>query len=101
VSCMAERESEIISGVLEVLKEVLSAERVILFGSRATENNDPHADFDFAIDGPEMDVSALRAARERIDAIRGLYKVDIVHLASVDEAFRRIIEETGKVIYER
>jgi predicted nucleotidyltransferase len=98
---MTKREKEIIQGVVNALREVLAPERIFLFGSRAKGDNDPRADFDFAVDCPEMGVSVLRAVRERIDGIRGLYKVDIVHLDSVDEAFRRIIEKTGTVIYER
>ncbi len=99
---MTERESEIFKKVRELLIESFHPKSIILFGSRAKENNIAGSDFDFAIDienkpGKEK----LFSLQEQLDKISGLYKVDIVFLSEVDEEFKQIILETGKVIYEK
>jgi len=95
------REKEIIDGVVKVLTGTLTVKKIILFGSRVKGNGGKHADFDFAVDSPKPDISAERRISEKIEAISGLYKVDIVFLNDVDAEFKKIILKTGKVIYER
>jgi uncharacterized protein len=99
---MAERENEIILGVKELLISHLAPSRIILFGSRAKKNNYHGSDFDFAIDlDAKPDNDKLYLLKDQIDKIAGLYKVDIVFLIDVDKDFRKIILDTGKVIYEK
>ncbi len=98
---MVQREQEIINNVKELLVKELNPQKIIHFGSRVKENNGKHSDFDFAIDAPKPDITLERKLNEEIDKICGLYKVDLVYLDSVDEEFKNIILDTGKVIYEK
>jgi len=96
-----QREKEILTGIIEIVKRYLSPERIILFGSRAKNRNDTASDFDIAVDTEPVDTGTERKIKESIEKISGLYKVDIVFLKSVDTEFRNIVEKTGTVIYER
>lgn len=95
------RVDEILTGIVEILKKYLNPSKIILFGSRAKTCNDAYADFDFAIDVKRPPISKERKINEEIEKIRGLYKVDIVYMPTVDKDFREIIFKTGKVLYER
>lgn len=95
------RENDIIQQSIRVLQESLDPTRIILFGSRAKGTNDPHADFDFAVDTEKPSISIQREITDQIEKISGLYKVDIVYIPSVDDEFRTIILKTGKTIYEK
>ncbi len=97
---MGNRENEIIQAVTEILKRFLNPSRIILFGSRAKENNREHSDFDFALDCAKPSLSVERKINEEIEKISGLYKVDLIYLGSVDKEFKEIVLKTGKVIYE-
>ena len=99
---MTERENEVLRQTVERLKKYLAPSQIILFGSRAKKNsNNNHADFDFAVDSKKPEISMQRELKEAIDEVRGLYKVDIVYMPSVDEEFKKIIMKTGRVVYER
>ena len=96
-----ERENEVLREVIKILKEMLSPQRIILFGSRAKGKYRKGADFDFALDLKRPELELARKIEEKIEGIAGLYGVDIVYLKSVDEGFRKIIQKTGEVVYER
>lgn len=96
-----QREKEILTGIIEIVKRYISPERIILFGSRAQNRNDTASDFDIAVDTEPVDIGTERKIKESIEKISGLYNVDIVFLKSVDTEFRNIVEKTGIVIYER
>lgn len=96
-----QREKEILTGIIEIVKRYLIPERIILFGSRAQNRNDTASDFDIAVDTEPVDIETERKMKESIEKISGLYNVDIVFLKSVDTEFRNIVEKTGTVIYER
>jgi len=98
---MTQREKEIMEEVIKILKEQLGPKKIILFGSRAKMNNARHSDFDFAVETSTPDISLQRKIRERIEAISGLYKVDIVYMDAIDAGFKKIIQETGKVVYAK
>ena len=95
------REKEILEGIVKVLREELSPVRIILFGSRGKGSNHYSSDFDIAVDCEEFNPKTRLTVEDRIRVIRGLYRVDIIHLGSVEKDFRKIIEQTGKVLYER
>jgi uncharacterized protein len=95
------REEEILDKVLGILVEHLSPERIILFGSRGKGKFSGNPDFDFAVDTETPDIRTERLVHDEIEKVAGLYKVDVVYLPAVDEDFREIIYETGKVVYER
>ncbi|MFH1727310.1 MAG: nucleotidyltransferase domain-containing protein [Pseudomonadota bacterium] len=91
----------LIKNIVSILTSNLDTSKIYLFGSRAKNKNDSNADFDFAIEALEPELSLLRYIRGEIDKIAGLYKVDLVFLENCDEDFKKIIKESGKVVYER
>ncbi len=95
------RESVIFEKIKNILIEVLDPEKIILFGSRAKNLNDEHADFDFAVDKIKPGTKVLRKVNEEIEKISGLYSVDLVFLKEVDKKFAEIITNTGRVVYEK
>jgi uncharacterized protein len=95
------REKEIIDNVINVIKEHLDPEKIILFGSRAKKKNDESSDFDFAVDSKKIDIRDYRKLKEKIEEFSGLYKIDIVFLSELDEDFKDIVSKTGKTLYEK
>jgi len=97
---VSEREKEILNSIIEILKNHLNPDRIILFGSRAKNIFNQNADFDIAIDYEKVDIRKHRKIMEDIEKAAGLFKIDIVYLKNVDEEFKKIILNTGKIIYE-
>lgn len=98
---MTKRENEIQNEVCKILIDSFHPKQIILFGSRAKGRSSTGSDFDFAIETETKPrKEKLTFAKEEIEKISGLYKVDIVFLTEVDDDFKQIILETGKVIYE-
>lgn len=95
------REHEIQNGVVRILVERLSPKKIILFGSRGKGKFTGNPDFDFAVDIEKPNLRTERLIHDEIEKIAGLYKIDIIYLPSVDEDFRDLVRETGKVLYER
>jgi len=98
---ISRRESEILSKIIDILKKEVNPDKIILFGSRAKDRFCKNSDFDIAIDKEEVDIRKRREITDEIEKALGLYKFDLVFLKSVDNSFRNIILETGKIIYER
>ena len=60
------------------------------------------SDIDLCVIGAkELDKRNLRKLKEKIDDISGLYSGDLIFYEKIDEEFKKIILETGKVIYEK
>lgn len=98
---MSQREEEVLAKIIQVLKENLNPTRVILFGSRAKGKAESGSDFDIAVDTQRPDITKEREIKEQVEAISGLYGVDIVYLKSTDKKFQGLVASTGQVIYER
>lgn len=98
---MSPRENEVFTKVLNVLKDELEPSRIILFGSRAKGTDYYGSDFDFAVDIKKPENLSEMNLEEKIDAVSGLYEVDVVYLPEVESRFRDIVLKTGKVVYER
>jgi CRISPR-associated protein Cmr1 len=96
-----EREVEILSAVVDVIKKHIDPPRIFLFGSRAKRNNGEHSDFDIAVDSREPGIMVKEKVEEEMAEVLGLYKMDILYLGSVAEELKKNIIETGRVIYER
>ena len=94
------REMEVLGIAISIIKKELDPQRIILFGSRAEGRYTPGSDFDLAVDAPKPGNKAYHI-QEIINDSVGLYSVDIVYLPSVDPDFRKLILQTGKVVYER
>ncbi len=95
------REDEILDRTVAILRDAISPSRILLFGSRARAVHLHGADFDIAVDHPRPQFRQERKILERINECAGLHKVDVVYLPDVDEDFRALILETGRVIYEK
>ena len=94
------REREILGKAVAILRESLSPRRILLFGSRARNRNSPGADFDIAVDHIRPQFRQARRILESVNECAGLHKIDVVYLPDVDEDFRAMILETGRIIYE-
>jgi predicted nucleotidyltransferase len=93
------REKEVLGKAEDILIHELSPARIILFGSRAKGTQTPGSDFDLAVDAPRPERGIELKIREEIETVSGLYKVDVVYLGNIEEAFKNLILKTGKVIY--
>ncbi len=98
---LSERENNIMASVKEILLKNLSPKKIILFGSKAGDRAGKSSDFDIAVDAEKPSPQKLRAISNDIETASGLYKVDLVFLEDTEEEFKKIITETGKVIYEQ
>ncbi len=94
------RDKQIIQSALRILKRELAPRRVILFGSRAKGHARPHADFDIAVDARVPSLKQKLHLEDQLETVAGLYRIDLVFLSRVSKAFRRVIENTGDVLYE-
>jgi len=94
-------ETQILNKTIDALVGELNPKKILLFGSRAKGKNSKNADFDIAVDAKKPNFEKQRKIEEKIESIAGLHKVDVVYLGSVDEEFREIIVETGKIVYEK
>lgn len=86
---------------IEFLAKELKPEKIILFGSRAKNESKINSDFDLCIVGKIPEHRNLRIIKEKLDDILGIYSVDIVFYSNIDSNFKKIIDETGKVVYEK
>jgi len=98
---MTKREQEILGKSVEILARELKPNRIYLFGSRAKGKEQPGSDFDFAVDVVPPDVTIKRQTKEMLEAVAGLYSIDVVFLDEVDPKFKQLIFETAKVVYEQ
>ena len=98
---MNKREKEIFEKSLKLLVRELDPKRIYLFGSRAKGDARPGSDFDFALDCQSPEAMKKNQVKDMLDAIAGLYSIDIVFLPEIDPGFKDLILETGKVIYEQ
>ena len=96
------RVDKIISDLVAYLVRVHHPNRILLFGSRAKGTARQGSDIDLAVEGMATDdIRKQRKLHEALDRLGRLYMVDLVHLEEADQAFRQLIEESGKVLYEK
>lgn len=101
IGVSSKREAEILTDAVKVLKELVNPKRIILFGSRGKGNFSHASDFDLAVDATVPDLKIQQKISAWMEAVSGLYRIDLVYLSNVKESFRRLILKTGKTIYER
>jgi predicted nucleotidyltransferase len=87
--------------IIEILINEVHPKKLILFGSRGKGIESYNSDDDIAIDSGKISRSDKRKLKEKLDEIIGLHKIDLVYINEVDQDFTNIIQETGKVIYEK
>ena len=95
------REREIIKRSIEIFKRYLNPQKIYLFGSRTKGKAKQGSDFDFAIDAAKPDSKIQQAIEQELEGVLGLYQMDIIYLSDVEDNFRQIILNTGKLIYEK
>ncbi|MEN8193671.1 MAG: nucleotidyltransferase domain-containing protein [Bacteroidota bacterium] len=98
---MKVKEEILLDKIIYLINALVSPKRILLFGSRGKGSSRDGSDFDIAIDSDKIEKSVVRNLKENIEEIAGLYSVDIVFLNEVEDGFRKIILDTGKVIYEK
>lgn len=80
------------------LCEQFSADRVILFGSRAKGTNTERSDIDIAVKG----VKNIWELQEKLEEIPTLYKIDLVDLDTCkNQLLMEDIEQYGREIYKK
>ena len=90
-----------LNNIVDILVDGLQPKKIILFGSRGKGKAFFNSDYDIAIDSVEVSLRQKRMLKEKIDEIIGLHKIDLVFLKEVDMEFKKIIQNSGKIIYER
>ena len=98
---MTKRETEVLDTAINIIKEDLDPDKIIIFGSRAKDKSKCFSDFDLALDVKQPEIRSRRILKEKIENAVGLYSVDLVFLNSVDKKFRDLILETGRIVYEK
>jgi len=79
--------------ICDILRTALNGESVYVFGSRARGDHRKTSDIDLAIVGLKPMTIAVRSRLEFGFSDSDLpFKVDVVDLLTVDEAFKKIIE---------
>lgn len=90
----------IIDEIVTAVAANLKPARIILFGSRAAGRAWEYSDFDIAVEGVDMDIRKERLLKELLDEKLGIFMVDLINLDRVDDDFKRLILQTGEVLYE-
>ena len=90
-----------LSKIIDTIVGSVNPERIILFGSRSKGGFRKSADYDLAIDGNQISFRRKRQLSEQLEETLGLHGLDLIHLSEVDAKFRKIILNTGLIIYER
>ena len=86
--------------IVDVLIDEAHPRKIILFGSRAKGKSFSNSGYDIALDSNPQGLREKRKVKERIEQIIGLHKMNLVSIREVDDGFRKIIEKTGRIIYE-
>ena len=97
----AVRAREIVDRGLQTIVQYLRPRRIFLFGSRGRGSASVGSDFDFAVEGTEVDADQERYVRELLQTIAGLHSVDLIFLERVDPAFRILVLDEGQLLYDQ
>ncbi|MEF3281055.1 MAG: nucleotidyltransferase domain-containing protein [Elusimicrobiota bacterium] len=90
-----------ITEIVNLLKKEISPQKIILFGSRSKGNEKSFSDIDICVrTDTKPDHRKLRIISEKIDQLAGIYSVDLIFWEDLREDFQKMIEKTGKVLYE-
>ena len=88
---------EVIAEIIQICKR-MSANQVILFGSRAKGTNLERSDIDIAVSG----VRHFEELREKIEEIPTLYMIDVLNLDKCkNEEILEDIRIYGRKVYEK
>ncbi len=92
----------LVAQIIDVVKIRKNVNKIILFGSRATNNAKRTSDIDLAVFGKDLsdtDVNLIRFDLE--EKVKTLLKFDVVHFDTLNkESLKNDILKEGIVIYE-
>lgn len=92
---MNDRDQKTIIGI--VAKHLPKA-RIILFGSRARNDNTPQSDIDIALDaGKKIDLFIMSEIREALEESAIPFTVDVIDIHSVSEELKTNIQRDGVI----
>jgi predicted nucleotidyltransferase len=94
-------EKEMLLMIKDIVVKAVDPKRIYLLGSRAAGKNKSYSDFDIAIKGANSSFRTMRKVRQKLDKALGIHSVDLLEMDQVSNEFGKLIEEKGKVIYER
>jgi predicted nucleotidyltransferase len=94
-------EGEKLSMIKDIVVKAVDPKRIYLFGSRAAGENRFYSDFDIAVEGAKGSFRSMRKLKQKLDGAMGIHSVDVLEMEQVGDEFGELIEENGKVIYER
>ncbi|PIR25433.1 MAG: nucleotidyltransferase domain-containing protein [Deltaproteobacteria bacterium CG_4_10_14_0_2_um_filter_43_8] len=97
----SEREKEILRQSVELLIQECLPEKIYFFGSRAKGEGSATSDFDLALEATPPSEKKVRVLKAKLDALSGLYSVDVIFLSQVDPEFLQLILETGRIVYDK
>ncbi len=92
---------EKLNNIIDILVNELLPKKIILFGSRGKGKASFNSDYDIAIESCNVSLREKRILKDKINEIIGLHKIDLVFLREVDKEFKKIIHNSGKIVYER
>jgi predicted nucleotidyltransferase len=92
---------EKLSIIKDIIVKAVDPKCIYLFGSRAAGKNKYYSDFDIAVKGANGTFRIIRKLKEKLDEALGIHSVDLIQMEQVSDEFRKLIEEKGKIIYER
>lgn len=95
------KEEILLNKIVYLINSLINAKKIFLFGSRGKGTESNGSDFDIAIESEKIEAITIRNLKERIEEITGLYSVDIIFLDEVDDAFKNIILNSSKLLYEK
>lgn len=82
--------------ILGLLRVFFPTARIILYGSRARGTNTEHSDIDIAIDaGEKQSIHLMARAREVLEGLNILEKIDLVDFNGISEQLRQQIRQDG------
>ncbi len=82
--------------IIRMLSALFPGVKIYLFGSRAKGTHKFESDIDLALDmGRQLDISEIAMAKNVLEAVNILRKVDVVDLNSVPAGFRMNILKEG------
>ena len=96
-----ERSQRLFGFIVQKALKTMDVRKIILYGSRAREDNNKFSDYDIAVDS-DIDFSTwARFSLEIEDNMETLLPVDVVQLNSVNSELKKRIQRDGKVLYDK
>jgi len=95
------KEEDIIKNIVKSISSRLPDARVILFGSRVKNTNRESSDFDIVIiDKNKINIKIYYDIQEELGNLATLKTIDLIDYYNLDDDFKKIVIEEGRVIYD-